>query len=83
MILREMINKQTKEKKRVCKKMGKLNETQRYGVIVLVILGLLFAFVALIHLFLAILSYKRKAKFLSSFLIAAMFLFLGACLIQE
>jgi uncharacterized membrane protein len=71
------------KKKKRAKNMARLNQTQKNGALVLVVLGLLFAFVALIHMMLALIAYKRKGKFFFTFALAILFLVLASLFFQE
>ncbi len=53
--------------------MGRLNYTQKQGLGALLIMGLLFTFIAFIHMLIALASYKRKGAFFLSFFLAFVF----------
>ena len=63
--------------------MAQLNSTQKQGVQLLLVVGLLFFFIALIHMLIAIMTYKRKGKFFSSFAMAVIFLVVAGLFMQE
>ena len=69
------------QKKQKKKRMLSLNQSR--AVFVLVLIGLIFMLIALIHLFLAMITYKRKGAFLQSLLIGLLCLVAGGVFIDN